>query len=148
MIMMRASGGLRRRRFGWRLRRGGNGGKRWRLRQFVAGRGLALERGLRGGEAELVGVGMLSAEGGVGGDVGAVEVGALFDHLDGAVRGGGGEFGNEGGFGEILPILLGHLGLHRIELEASGVEDAGVVGAPVVFELVVFGGLRGVDTLL
>ena len=69
----------------------------------------------------------------------------MLDHLDGAVGGGGGEFGNEGGFGEILPILFGHLGLHRVQLEAGGVEDAGVVGAPVVFEFVVFGGLRGVD---
>lgn len=106
---------------------------------------LDLGEGFVGGEAELVGVGMLRAERGVGGDVGAVVVGALFDHLDGAVGGSGSEFGDEGGFGEIFPILLGHLGLHGFELEAGGVEDTGVVGAPVVFEFVVLGCLRGVD---
>jgi len=48
-------------------------------------------------------------------------------------------FGDEGvdevGFGEMLPILFGHLGLHGFDFEAGGVEDAFVVAAPEVIEL-------------
>ena len=78
---------------------------------------------------------VLRSFGNAGGDMGAVEVGALLDHVVGLLGGLCGEPGDEGGFGEIFPILLGHLGQHRFELEAGGVEDAGIVGALVVFEV-------------
>ena len=52
---------------------------------------------------------------------------------------------DELGFREILPILLGHLGLHRFHFYAGDVEDAFIVGAPEVFEGVGVGGLAFID---
>ena len=48
------------------------------------------------------------------------------------------------GFREVLPVFLGHLGLHRFDLEAGGVKDAAVVGAP---EFVLGVGVRGLGLI-
>ncbi len=72
-------------------------------------------------------VGVLAAAGGgAGGDL---------VHFFDVVFAVGDEGFDEVGFGEIFPILLGHLGLHGFDLEAGGVEDAFVVAAPEVIEL-------------
>ena len=39
-------------------------------------------------------------------------------------------FGDQPGFGQVLPVFLGHLGPHRIQFDARGIEDIGKIGGP------------------
>ena len=68
-------------------------------------------------------------------------------HFLSGVAAGGDEFLDNFSFGQVLPVFLGHLGLHRFYLEASGVEDVAVVGFPKLIEGVRIGGLGFVDTV-
>ena len=68
-------------------------------------------------------------------------------HFPGGVAASGDEFLDDFCFGQVLPIFLGHLGLHCIYLEASGVEDVAVVGFPKLIEGVRVGRLGFVDTV-
>lgn len=52
------------------------------------------------------------------------------DHAAGAGFAGGDEVGDEAGLGQVRPELARHLRLHGADLEAGGIEDAAVVGAP------------------
>ena len=94
--------------------------------EVAQGRRGALIHGVEGFEIGVV-------RSGQGGPLGGVE-----HALDapGAFRD---EVGDEGGFGEIFPILLGHLRLHGADFDAGGIEDVFVIGAPQVVEDVAFG---------
>ena len=71
----------------------------------------------------------------------------ICQHFPGGVAASGDEFLDDFCFGQVLPIFLGHLGLHRFYLEAGGVEDVAVVGFPKLFEGVRVGGLGFVNTV-
>ena len=51
--------------------------------------------------------------------------------------GGADEVGDGGGFGEVAPVFPWHFGCHGADLEAGGVEDAAVIGAPVLLHAVI-----------
>ena len=92
---------------------------------------------LAGGEGGVDGrEGVVGRDEGLGGRLGLL----AGDHGVDAGLGFGDEVGEERDFGEVLPVADGHLGLHGDRVEAGGVEDAAVVGAPEVFELVFGGG--------
>lgn len=68
-------------------------------------------------------------------------------HFPGGVAARRDEFLDGFCFGQVLPVFLGHLGLHRFYLEAGRVEDVAVVGFPKLIEGVRVGGLGFVDTV-
>ena len=61
------------------------------------------------------------------------------DHRVHAMARGGRERRDQLGFGQVLPVLLRHLPLHRRELQTRGIEDVRVVAAPEVLEHVAVG---------
>ncbi len=54
------------------------------------------------------------------------------DHLFHALAAAGDQLVDDLGLGQVLPILLRHLGLHGLHLQPRGIEDAAVIGAPEV----------------
>ena len=56
------------------------------------------------------------------------------DHLHLALRGLAHQRGDERALGQVLPVAHRHLALHRAHLEPGGIEDAGVIRAPVVLD--------------
>jgi len=61
------------------------------------------------------------------------------DHVAAAAGGFGDQRFNQLCFGKVPPITLRHFGFHRLHVEAGGIEDAGVISAPDVFEPVAGG---------